>query len=303
MGFFEKLQKGLLPTRGNLLGKVGALFSGQRISDDLYDELEEALIQADVGVTTSCFLVDQLRCRVKGEKISDPTLLQGLLEEEITSLLQKSQAGGLQPVAGRLNIWVMVGVNGAGKTTTIGKLAAAYSNQGQKVLLAAADTFRAAAAEQLQEWASRAGVDLIKQGQGADPAAVVFDACRAALSRKADILIIDTAGRLQNKINLMEELKKIGKVITREAGDAHVEKILVLDAGTGQNAISQAKMFGEVIDLSGVILTKLDGTAKGGSVCGIVNESNLPVRMIGVGEGIDDLQPFVAEEFAKALFE
>ncbi len=303
MGFFDKLKKGLSPTKGNFLSKMGSLFSGGRISEDLYDELEEALIQADVGVATSLFLVERLRERVKTEKISDSSLLQGLLAEEITNILQESQADGLQLEEGKLNIWVMVGVNGAGKTTTIGKLAAAHTSAGKKVILAAADTFRAAATEQLQAWAKRSGADLIKQGQGADPAAVVFDACRAAASRKADLLIVDTAGRLQNKTNLMEELKKIGKVIEREAGAASMERILVLDAGTGQNAISQAKLFSEVIELTGIILTKLDGTAKGGAVCGIVHESGLPVRMIGVGEGVEDLQPFVAEDFARALFD
>jgi fused signal recognition particle receptor len=303
MGFFDKLKKGLSPTKGNFLSKMGSLFSGGRISEDLYDELEEALIQADVGVATSLFLVERLRERVKTEKISDSSLLQGLLAEEITNILQESQADGLQLEEGKLNIWVMVGVNGAGKTTTIGKLAAAHTAAGKKVILAAADTFRAAATEQLQAWAKRSGADLIKQGQGADPAAVVFDACRAAASRKADLLIVDTAGRLQNKTNLMEELKKIGKVIEREAGAASMERILVLDAGTGQNAISQAKLFSEVIELTGIILTKLDGTAKGGAVCGIVHESCLPVRMIGVGEGVEDLQPFVAEDFARALFD
>ncbi|MCL1976052.1 MAG: signal recognition particle-docking protein FtsY, partial [Firmicutes bacterium] len=212
-------------------------------------------------------------------------------------------AGQLAPQAGRLNIFIITGVNGVGKTTTLGKLAAHYKTAGLRVLLAAADTFRAAAADQLAVWAERAGVELIRQGEGADPAAVVFDAIAAAKSRRIDLLLIDTAGRLQNKTNLMAELSKIARVVEREAAEAHLENLLVLDGGTGQNAISQAKLFGEAVALSGLILTKLDGTAKGGAVVGISHESGLPVKMIGVGESVEDLRPFEPSEFIAALFE
>ena len=303
MSFFQKLRSGLSKTRDNLTGMVSGIFSG-KISEELYEELEEALIKADVGVNTSLFLTDRLRKRAKEEKITEATLLQGILEEEIKNILvQEGQGQGLAIERGRLNIFLLTGVNGAGKTTTIGKLASRYQGEGYKVLMAAADTFRAAAAEQLTVWADRAGVDIIKQNEGADPGAVVFDACQAAKARKTDILLIDTAGRLQNKSNLMEELRKIARIVDREAADAKVETILVLDAGTGQNAISQARLFGEVTDLSGIILTKLDGTAKGGAVIGIVNETGLAVRMVGIGEAIDDLQEFDPQEFISALFD
>ncbi|MCL2678278.1 MAG: signal recognition particle-docking protein FtsY, partial [Clostridiales bacterium] len=234
--------------------------------------------------------------------IKDAAKLEPVLREEIEAILLAAE-GELALEPGLLNIFVMVGVNGAGKTTTIGKLAARYSGQGKKVLLAAADTFRAAASEQLAVWGRRAGVDVIMQGQGADPGAVAFDACHAALARKSDLLIIDTAGRLQNKSNLMEELKKILRVVRREAPEARVETLLVLDAGIGQNAISQAKLFGEAAALGGIILTKLDGTSKGGVIVGICRETGVPVKLIGVGEGIEDLRRFEPRQFALALFE
>jgi len=302
MAFLQNLQSKISRTREQFTGKLSGIFSGSKLNDDLYEELEEALIQGDVGFGTACYLVAHLSKRVKDERITDPALLQPVLEEEITAILLKNGQIPLALKEGQLNIWMMVGVNGAGKTTTIGKLAAKYTLEGKKVIVAAADTFRAAAAEQLAIWANRAGADLIRQTEGADPGAVVFDACRAAAARHADLLIIDTAGRLQNKANLMDELRKIEKIIEREAPDAAVEKLLVLDAGTGQNAISQTKIFGETVNLSGIILTKLDGTAKGGVVIGIVNESSLPIRMIGVGESIDDLRNFDPQEFASALF-
>ena len=300
MGFFDRLQKGLAKTKSGFIDKLAGVFSFSRIDDDFYDELEEILIQADVGVETSLYLTECLRARVKEEKISDAALLAPILQEEIASVISAT-AGGLRLEHG-LNILIMVGVNGVGKTTTIGKLASRYNAEGKRVVLAAADTFRAAAGEQLMAWANRSGVELIGQGTGADPGAVVFDACHAATARKAEILIIDTAGRLQNKANLMEELKKIIRIAEREAPDAHMEILLVLDAGTGQNAISQAKLFGEAAPLSGIILTKLDGTAKGGVVIGICRETGVPIKLIGVGEGIDDLQDFNPDEFAKALF-
>ncbi|MDR2712514.1 MAG: signal recognition particle-docking protein FtsY [Clostridiales bacterium] len=304
MGFFQRLQAGLSRTKENLVDKVTEVFRGRKISEDLYDDLEEALIAADVGVETSLLLVERLRIRVKEDKLSDGEQLQPILEEEIAKLLTKNELPpGIPLASDKLNILVIIGVNGVGKTTTIGKLASRYINEGKKVLLAAGDTFRAAAVDQLAAWAKRAGVDLIRQAEGADPAALVFDAIHAAISRKSNVLLIDTAGRLQNKANLMEELGKIGRIIAREAPEAKVQNLLVLDAGTGQNAISQAKLFGQVAPLSGLILTKLDGTAKGGVIVGIVNETGLPIVQIGVGEAIEDLQDFNAKEFVAALFE
>lgn len=307
MGFFDKLKQGLAKTRDDFNSKMASVFSlGRKIDEDFYEDLEETLIQADVGVQTSIELTERLRVREKKEHIHDVAELRLALQDEIVKILKGSEDGENKNrfllKGGRLNIILVVGVNGAGKTTTIGKMANYYHMIGHKVLLAAADTFRAAAIEQLCAWGERAGVDVIRQAGGSDPGAVVFDACRAAVSRSCNILIVDTAGRLQNKTNLMEELKKINRIIEREAPDANVEVLLVLDAGTGQNAISQAKLFGEVVPLSGIILTKLDGTAKGGVVIGITNELNLPVKMIGVGEGIEDLREFVASDFAAALF-
>ena len=302
MGFFAKLSAGLSKTRASFTGNIQHIFSG-RVDEEFFEELEEALILADIGVNTALKLSERLRQRAKEERIKEREALWGALEEEIAAILLSHQGEQLLFQDGRLNILVMTGVNGAGKTTTIGKLASRYQSEGKKVLLAAADTYRAAAAEQLEGWAQRAKVPLIRQTEGADPAAVVFDAIAAAKARKIDILIIDTAGRLQNKANLMAELSKIGRVIEREAPDAMVESLLVLDGGTGQNAISQARQFAEAMPLTGLVITKLDGTAKGGAVIGIVEESGLPVRLIGVGEGIDDLRDFDAASFAQALFE
>ena len=307
MGFFEKLKQGLSKTRDDFNNKLSQVFSmGRKIDEEFYEELEETLIQADVGVQTAVELCERLREIEKKQHIREAEPLRGALQEEIVKIIKGSAEGENKNrfllKGGRLNIILVVGVNGAGKTTTIGKMAAYYHSIGHKVLLAAADTFRAAAIEQLCTWGERAGVDVIRQSSGSDPGAVVFDACKAAASRGTNILIVDTAGRLQNKTNLMEELRKINRIIEREAPQANVEVLLVLDSGTGQNAISQAKLFGEVVPLSGIILTKLDGTAKGGVVIGIANELNLPVKMIGVGEGIDDLREFVAADFAAALF-
>lgn len=302
MGLWKKLSSGLSKTRASFTGNLKNIFSG-RVDEEFFEELEESLILADIGVNTSLKLSERLRQRAKEEKIKERESLWAALEEEIAAILVSHQGESLQLQAGKLNILVMTGVNGAGKTTTIGKLASRYKAEGKKVLLAAADTYRAAAAEQLEGWAKRAGVPLIRQSEGADPAAVVFDAIAAAKARQVDLLIVDTAGRLQNKANLMAELAKIGRVINREAPEAAVESLLVLDGGTGQNAISQARQFTEAIPLTGLVITKLDGTAKGGAVIGIVEESGLPVRLIGIGEGIEDLRDFDAAGFAKALFE
>ncbi len=302
MGLFSKIVSGLKKTTQSFTEKVSSVLSRKRrIDEDLYEELEEILIQADVGVETSFMLVEKLRKRVKAEKLSDASQLVAVLEEEINAILSRGD-NEIVIDPDRLNILLVTGVNGAGKTTSIGKLAHYYREQGYRVLLAAADTFRAAAIEQLLSWGERAGVEVIHHQDGSDPGAVVFDACEAARSRTTNILIVDTAGRLQNKSNLMEELRKLGRIIERTAPDARVERLLVLDAGNGQNAISQAKIFGEVVDVSGIVLTKLDGTAKGGVVIGISNELDIPVKLIGVGEGIDDLRPFVPEEFSAALF-
>lgn len=302
MGLFSRLQQGLAKTRAGLMGSLAGIFSG-RVNEEFYEELEEALIVADVGVQTALELAQRLREQAKREHIKERGELWQTLRQAMTQMLQIEGTGQLELAQGKLNIFIATGVNGVGKTTTLGKLAAHYNAAGRRVILAAADTFRAAAADQLAVWAKRAGVDLIRQNEGADPAAVVFDAIAAAKSRQADLLLIDTAGRLQNKTNLMQELAKIARVVQREAADAKVENLLILDGGTGQNALSQARLFGEAVKLSGLILTKLDGTAKGGAVVGISHESGLPVKMIGVGEDLEDLRPFDPQEFVAALFD
>ena len=301
MGLFDKLKSGLGKTRGGFSSRIGSLLTGRKIDEDLFDELEEALIEADLGISTAMNLMDKIRERVKTEKIRESEALKGALVEEIDAILKKGQ----QPLVlekGSLKVILVTGVNGVGKTTTIGKMAAKYKQDGYKVVLCAGDTFRAAAAEQLTMWAQRTGVDIVKHGEGADPGAVVFDGIQAAKARHADVLLIDTAGRLQNKKNLMAELSKINKIIARELPDAPRESLLVLDASTGQNAISQAHSFGEIVDLTGIILTKIDGTAKGGIIVGIIDEMELPVYFVGVGEGVEDLQDFDAASFASALF-
>lgn len=301
MGFFSKLSDSLSKTRKGFVEKIIDTFTGKEIDDDLYDELEEVLIQGDVGVETAVFLVERLREREKKDKLKYADQLKDALIDEITILMGEETAG-LDLVSGELNIILMVGVNGVGKTTSIGKLAYILKEQGHKVILGAGDTFRAAAAEQLKIWGERVGVDVIAHQEGADPAAVVFDAIAAAKSRKADVLIVDTAGRLQNKTNLMNELSKMRKVIDREATGCLREVLLVLDATTGQNAISQAKTFGDATGVTGVILTKLDGTAKGGVVIGIKSEFDLPVKLVGVGEQIDQMEFFDPKDFSQALF-
>lgn len=302
MGLFDRLKSGLGKTRGGFTSRIGSLLTGRKIDEDLFDELEEALIEADLGISTAMNLMDTLRDRVAAEKIKDSDKLKDILIEEIETIL----AEGQKPLVlerGTLKVVLVTGVNGVGKTTTIGKMAARYKNAGFKVILCAGDTFRAAAAEQLTTWAQRSGVDIVKHGEGADPGAVVFDGIQAAKSRNADILLIDTAGRLQNKNNLMAELSKINKIIDRELPGCPKESLLVLDASTGQNAISQAHSFSEIVNLSGIILTKIDGTAKGGIIVGIIDEMHLPVYFVGVGEQVDDLQDFDAASFASALFD
>lgn len=301
MGFFDKLKKGLFKTKDAIVGKIDSIFkSFTRIDEDLFDELEELLISADVGVLTTEEVLDELREVVKENKIKEPEAVK----DELYAILRRL-IGEHEPLklTTKPSVILVIGVNGVGKTTSIGKMSAELKSQGKKVVVAAADTFRAAAAEQLSVWCDRAGVDIIKQAAGADPASVVFDAIGAVKSRKADVLIIDTAGRLHNKKNLMDELAKIDRVIGRELPDAAKETLLVLDATTGQNAVMQAKEFKEASKITGLILTKLDGTAKGGIILSIRKELGIPVKFIGVGEQIDDMKPFDAEDFAKALFE
>ena len=302
LGFFARLKLGLEKTKKNIFGGIESVLGGfTKIDDDLFDELEEALIMADLGVDTTLKVIENLKKRVKKEHAEDPALITGMLQDEIAEILVEGAEEEFKIVPP--TVILVIGVNGVGKTTTIGKLAANYKAEGKSVMLAAADTFRAAAIDQLKIWGERSGVDVICHEENSDPAAVVFDAVNAAKNRKIDVLICDTAGRLHNKKNLMDELKKIARVIGREYPEANTEVFLVLDATTGQNALQQAKLFNEVADITGLILTKLDGTAKGGIVIAIKNELNIPVRYIGVGEGIADLQEFNPSEFAKALFE
>lgn len=302
MGFFDKLKKGLAKTRDNITTKIEKLVIGYAdIDEDLLDELEEIMIMADVGMNTTEKLMADVRKGIKKKEINTPEDLKPFLQARIAEILSSGESEIDMAQMGPTVILV-IGVNGAGKTTTIGKMAAYYKSLGKNVLLAAGDTFRAAAIDQLQVWGERTGVRVISHEEGSDPAAVAFDAVKAAKARNVDVLLIDTAGRLQTKSNLMEELKKINRVIQREIPDAPHETLLVLDATTGQNAISQANLFTQAAPISGVVLTKLDGTAKGGVVIGLKAELSMPVKLIGVGEGVEDLRPFVAEDFAKALF-
>ena len=302
MGFFDKLKNGLTKTRESIAKQVNNVFSVfVKVDDELFENLEEALIMADIGVETSTYIIEKLRDNVKHKHITDGNLVKEELKSiisEILSALDTTVNTSTTP-----SVILVIGVNGVGKTTSIGKIASHYKSMGKKVLLAAADTFRAAAIDQLDIWAQRSGCDIIKHQENSDPAADVFDACTAAKARGADILICDTAGRLHNKKNLMAELAKINRVIERELPDSARETLLVLDATTGQNAVSQAKLFSEAADITGIILTKLDGTAKGGIVISIAKEQNVPVKFVGVGEGIDDLQEFNSDDFAKAIFE
>lgn len=300
MGFFDKLKEGLKKTKDGFVSKVETLVNSfTKIDEEFFEELEETLILSDIGTTTSALVCDRLRAEVKRTGTTDPTEVKALLKGIIAELLRGENKLDL---SAKPAVLLVIGVNGAGKTTTIGKLAANFRNDGKKVLVAAADTFRAAAIEQLNVWTERAGVDLIRHAEGSDPAAVVFDACTAAKARGVDILLIDTAGRLHNKKNLMEELKKISRIITAQLPDSGLETLLVLDATTGQNAVNQARLFREVCDITGIVLTKLDGTAKGGIILPIKNELGIPVKFVGVGEKIDDLQPFIPEDYADILF-
>ena len=302
MGFFEKLKRGLTQTRNAVAEHVNNVFSVfVSVDEELFESLEEALIMADLGMETSVSLIEELRDRVKKKHITDGNLVK----QELYNVLKDAlcEVDYTMNLSTTPSVILVIGVNGVGKTTSIGKMAVHYRSQGKKVLLAAADTFRAAAIDQLDIWAKRSGCDIIKLNEGSDPAAVIFDACNAAKAKGVDILICDTAGRLHNKKNLMAELEKINRVISRELPEAARENLIVLDATTGQNAVSQAKLFSEVSDLTGIILTKLDGTAKGGIVIPIAKEQRLPVKFIGVGEGLDDLQEFSPEDFSRAIFD
>lgn len=302
MGFFDRLKKGLAKTRETFTNKIEKLIIGYAdIDDDLLDELEETLIMSDVGVKTTERLMADVRKGIKKKDINTPEDLKPFLAEKISEILSTGSDETRIASAGP-TVLLVIGVNGVGKTTTIGKLAAYYKEQGKSVMLAAADTFRAAAIDQLQIWGDRTSVPVIRHEEGSDPAAVAFDAVKAARARSIDVLIIDTAGRLHTKSNLMEELKKINRVIQREIAEAPHETLLVLDATTGQNAISQADLFQKAVAITGIVLTKLDGTAKGGVIIGLKSELSMPVKWIGVGEGVDDLRPFIAKDFARALF-
>ncbi len=300
MGIFLKIKDGLKKTRDAIVGRIDTMLkSFSKIDEELFEELEELLVMSDVGIHTAEKICDELRDRVKKENITNPQEIHRLLAEVISEILKGGQE---LDISTKPSVILVIGVNGVGKTTTIGKLAANFVRQGKRVTLAAADTFRAAAIDQLQIWAERAGADIIKQNEGSDPAAVVFDSISSAKARGSDIIIVDTAGRLHNKRNLMAELEKINRIIDRELPDAAKEVLLVLDATTGQNAVNQTKEFKTVAGITGIVLTKLDGTAKGGVVLAIKEELNVPVKFIGVGEQIDDLQPFDPDDFAKALF-
>lgn len=301
-GFFGRLKQGLAKTRSNIVHGMDSVFKGfSHIDEDFYEELEEVLIMGDIGVNATGEIMERLRKQVKEQKIKEPQECRELLIENIKEQMKVGETA--YEFENRQSVILVIGVNGVGKTTSVGKLAGKLKDKGKRVLIAAADTFRAAAVEQLEEWSNRAGVEIIKSNTGSDPASVVFDAVSAAKSRNTDVLICDTAGRLHNKRNLMEELKKINRIIEREFPNAHRENLIVLDGTTGQNALMQAREFGEVTDLTGIILTKMDGTAKGGIAVAIQSELKVPVKYIGVGETIEDLQKFDSEQFVNALFD
>ena len=300
MGFFSKISAGLKKTRDSIMGSVNSMLHAfTKIDEELFEELEEILIMGDVGVPTAGRICDELRRKVKERGVTDPEAVRGLLYETVAEMLRGGQELRLTT---KPSVILVIGVNGVGKTTTIGKLAARFRTEGKKVVRGAADTFRAAAIEQLEIWAERAGADIVKHTQGADPAAVVFDSIAAAKARGADVVICDTAGRLHNKKNLMDELAKISRIIDRELPDADKEVLLVLDATTGQNAVNQAREFKNAAGITGIVLTKLDGTARGGVVLAIREDLDVPVKFIGVGEGADDLQPFDPDDFARGIF-
>lgn len=301
-GFFSRLVEGLTKTRDNIVSGIDAVFSGfSSIDEDFYEEIEEILIMGDIGVRATERIIEKLKADVKEQKIKEPQACKELLIQGIKEQMDVGETA--YRFEHEKSVVLVIGVNGVGKTTTVGKLAGKFKADGKRVVIAAADTFRAAAGDQLAEWANRAGVDMIGGQEGSDPAAVVYDAIAAAKARKADVLLCDTAGRLHNKKNLMEELRKINRILEREYPDAYRETLVVLDATTGQNALAQAKQFSEVADISGIVLTKMDGTAKGGIAVAIQSELSIPVKYIGVGETIDDLQKFDAEEFVDALFQ
>lgn len=301
MGFFGKIKEGLKKTRDSIANGVnGIINSFTKIDEELFEQLEETLVMSDIGVETSVEICERLRKRIKETGITDPAEIKNLMKEIIVDMLGEDEGLRLET---KPSVILVIGVNGVGKTTTIGKLSLQLKNSGKRVVLGAADTFRAAAIDQLGIWAERAGVTMVKSVEGTDPASVVFDTIASAKSKGADVIICDTAGRLHNKKNLMDELAKIHRVIARELPDASVETLLVLDAATGQNAVNQAREFKNVADITGIVLTKLDGTAKGGIIIAIRNELGIPVKFVGVGEGIDDLQPFSAAEFADGIFE
>lgn len=301
MGLFEKLKNGLKKTKDSMMGKIERLLNSfTKIDEELFEELEDTLITSDIGVNTSVRICDKLREKVKENGIKDPAEIKKLLKDIISEMLGEDTPLDISTTP---SVILVIGVNGVGKTTTIGKLSNKLKNDGKKVLVAAADTFRAAAIDQLEVWCNRAGVDIIKHKEGSDPAAVVFDALQAAKSRNIDVVICDTAGRLHNKKNLMDELKKISRIVHQQAENCSIEVLLALDATTGQNAVNQAKQFNDAADITGIILTKLDGTAKGGIIISIADDLKIPVKLVTVGEQIDDLQPFVAKDFVNALFE
>lgn len=301
MGFFSKIKDGLRKTKESMVKKMQKVVNSfTKIDEDLFEQLEETMIMSDMGVETSVQICEELRKRIKERGVTDPSLIMEMIQEIIAEMMGDDT--GLDLFVSP-SVIMVIGVNGAGKTTTIGKLCHSFKNEGKKVLVGAADTFRAAAIDQLEVWTQRAGVDIVKHAEGSDPASVVYDAIAAAKARCCDVLICDTAGRLHNKKNLMDELAKMNRIIEREAPESSKEILLVLDATTGQNAVNQAKLFSEVAPISGIVLTKLDGTAKGGIVISIKNELGIPVKLIGVGEKIDDLQPFNSHDFVKALFE
>ena len=300
MGFFDKLKQGLTKTKESINDKINNVFSNfRKVDEELLEELEEALIMSDMGVETSTQIIKNLREKIKKEKIEDGEQVKEALREEIEKILEKCDNS--LKLKTKPSVILVVGVNGVGKTTSIGKMSARLARDGKKVIVAAADTFRAAAVEQLEIWAQRAGAEVVKREEGVDPASVVFEAIRRTKESNADVLIIDTAGRLHNKKYLMDELNKIQKVVNKEMAEASKEVLLVIDATTGQNAISQVKAFKEQADITGIVLTKLDGTAKGGAVVGIVQENNIPVKFIGVGEQIDDMEIFDSKDFVKAI--
>ncbi|MHC1683224.1 MAG: signal recognition particle-docking protein FtsY [Clostridiaceae bacterium] len=300
-GFFQKLKDGLSKTRDNFTDKVNEILGNYiTIDEDLYEELEEVLITSDIGVETSLYVIDKLKERIREEKINEVSMVTDCLKRVLIDIMEEENTGLIDE--DNKNVILVIGVNGAGKTTSIGKISSRLKSEGKKVIMVAGDTFRAAAIEQLEVWSNRAGVDIIRHQEGSDPAAVVFDGIQAARARKADVLICDTAGRLHNKKNLMNELEKINRIIEKEYSEATKQTFLVLDGTTGQNAVNQAIQFNEICKIDGIILTKLDGSAKGGIVISIKHKLNIPVKLIGVGEGVEDLQEFNAKEFVEALF-